>query len=111
MNIIVIIATVIFIGILVLFVFALVNDTIVNYPSQFYKDGSEDKCDQTQYDTCSFPYVSEEPEEEKTYMTNEEMIGILGELLDDTEHPDLPEYARKGIYDVYETLCAIENNW
>lgn len=50
-------------------------------------------------------------EDEKTVMTNEEMIGILGELLDETEHPDLPEYARKSVSDVYESLCIIENNW
>ena len=49
----------------------------------------------------------------KIYMTDEEMIGILGALLcdDDPDLVDLPEKARKGIYDVYAGLCARVNQW
>lgn len=46
----------------------------------------------------------------KEVMSIEEMIGILGELLDDTEHEDLPEYARKGIEEVYQALVAQQHS-
>lgn len=43
---------------------------------------------------------------ENTILTREEMIGILGNLLDEHE-PDvvMSEKVRQGIYTVYENLC------
>lgn len=46
------------------------------------------------------------------YADDEELVGILGQLLD--EHEDgveMSEKVRQGIYDVYSTLCARINNW
>lgn len=53
-----------------------------------------------------------EMNEDKIYITDEELIGILGQLLDEHE-PDveMSEKVRKGIYDVYSALCVRENNW
>lgn len=50
--------------------------------------------------------------EDKIYITDGELIGILGQLLDENE-PDveMSEKVRKCIYDVYSTLCVRENNW
>ena len=50
--------------------------------------------------------------EEKIYATDDELIGILGQLLD--EHEDdvkMCEKVRQGIYEVYSALCARVNNW
>lgn len=45
---------------------------------------------------------------ENTILTREEMIGILGNLLDEHE-PDvvMSEKVQQGIYTVYENLCNI----
>jgi hypothetical protein len=49
---------------------------------------------------------------ERTYATDDELIGILGQLLDDQE-PDteMSEKVRKGIHDVYSALVTRVNNW
>ena len=39
-----------------------------------------------------------------SYMTDEEMIGFLGEVLDDDY--DIPEKVRNNVYEVYEGLCV-----
>ena len=41
--------------------------------------------------------------EEKLYATDEELVGILGQLLDEVE---MSEKVRQGIQDVYSVLCA-----
>lgn len=50
--------------------------------------------------------------EDKIYLTDGELIGILAQLLDEHE-PDveMSEKVRKGIYDVYSALCVRENDW
>ena len=50
--------------------------------------------------------------EDKIYATDEELIGILGQLLDDNETDvKMSEKVRQGIYEVYSALVARENNW
>ena len=50
--------------------------------------------------------------EEKLYATDEELIGTLGQLLDEDESDVvMSEKVRKGIEEVYSALCARVNNW
>ena len=50
--------------------------------------------------------------EEKIYATDEELIGVLGQLLDEHEDDvEMTEKVRQVIYDVYSALVARENNW
>ena len=50
--------------------------------------------------------------DEKLYMTDEEMIGLLGCLLDEDESDvEMSEKVRSGIETVYSALCARVNNW
>ena len=49
---------------------------------------------------------------EKIYADDEELIGILAQLLD--EHEDdvaMSEKVRQGIYEVYSALCVRVNQW
>ncbi len=49
---------------------------------------------------------------EKLYATDDELIGILGQLLDDNEQDVLmSEKVRNGIQEVYSALCCRVNNW
>ena len=46
------------------------------------------------------------------YATDEELIGILGQLLDEHEDDvEMSEKVRQGISDVYSALCARVNEW
>ena len=50
--------------------------------------------------------------EEKLYVTDGELIGILGQLLDEHEDDvEMSERVRQGIEDVYTALCVRENQW
>ena len=50
--------------------------------------------------------------EEKIYATDEELVGILGQLLDEHEDDvEMSEKVRQGIQNVYYALCARINNW
>lgn len=50
--------------------------------------------------------------EEKLYATDGELIGILGQLLDEHEdNVEMSEKVRQGIETVYSALCTRENNW
>lgn len=52
------------------------------------------------------------PYEEKLYVTDEELVGILGQLLDEHEDDvEMSEKVRQGIQDVYSALCTRINNW
>ena len=51
-------------------------------------------------------------DEEINYADDEELVGILGQLLDEQEDDvEMSEKVRQGIYNVYSTLCARINNW
>ena len=48
----------------------------------------------------------------KSYATDDELIGILGQLLDEQEEDvKMSEKVRNGIEQVYSALCARVNNW
>ncbi len=50
--------------------------------------------------------------DEKLYATDEELVGILGQLLDeDEEDIEMSEKVRSSIEQVYSALCARVNNW
>ena len=65
------------------------------------------------YDTKAIELTSQIfDEHEKPVATDDELIGILGQLLDDQEEDvEMSEKVRQGIYDVYKALCTRVNNW
>lgn len=64
------------------------------------------------YQARGLKWHDESDDEEKNYADDEELVGVLGQLLD--EHEDdvvMSEKVRQGIYNVYSALCARINNW
>ena len=50
--------------------------------------------------------------EENPVATDEDLVGILGQLLDEHEdNVEMSERVRQAIYDVYGALCVRINNW
>ena len=55
---------------------------------------------------------AESDDEETNYADDEELVGTLGQLLDEHEDDvEMSEKVRQGIYDVYSALCARINKW
>ena len=51
-------------------------------------------------------------DEEANYADDEELVGTLGQLLDENDDDVvMSENVRQGIYNVYSALCARINNW